>query len=266
MTIKHYFHLRPVFILLPLILLPLLSTPGNTSARDSGNVIIETEAGAVWFSRNDVRIPNEGGTKFDMIDLIGKDPYAYFRIRIGYHITDRHYIRGLFAPLEVSGTDELERDVFFNETTFAGATPTKGTYRFNTYRLTYRYTFYRTSPWTLGVGAAGLVRDAKIELEQSADDNDGELSDRDTDLGFVPLIHFMARRELSDRISVTLDLETLGSLQGRATDVSLMLDYSLRDRIVLSAGYRLLEGGADVDDVYNFSWINYGAAGLTIQL
>ncbi len=45
-----------------------------------------------------------------------------------------------------------------------------------------------------------------------------------------------------------------------------MLDYSLRDRIVLSAGYRLLEGGADVDDVYNFSWINYGAAGLTIQL
>ena len=36
MTIKHYFHLRPGFILMPLILLPLLSAPGNTSARDSG--------------------------------------------------------------------------------------------------------------------------------------------------------------------------------------------------------------------------------------
>lgn len=260
------FHFQPISAILLLLIILLLTAPGNISAQDSGTAIIEAETGAVWFSRNDVRIPNEGGTKFDMIDLIGKGPSAYFRIRIGYHFSDRHYVRGLFAPLEVSGTAELDRDVFFNETTFASTTPTKGTYRFSTYRLTYRYTFYRTAPWTLGVGAAGLVRDAKIELEQNPIENGGDISDRDTDLGFVPLIHFMAKRDVSNRIAVTLDLETLGSLQGRATDLSLMMDYNVSDAVVLSAGYRLLEGGADVDQVYNFSWINYAVTGFSIRL
>jgi hypothetical protein len=34
----------------------------------------------------------------------------------------------------------------------------------------------------------------------------------------------------------------------------------------LKAGYRLLEGGADNDEVYNFALINYAAFGFLIDL
>ena len=37
----------------------------------------------------------------------------------------------------------------------------------------------------------------------------------------------------------------------------------LSDRLVLRAGYRILEGGADNDEVYNFSLFNYASAGIT---
>ena len=37
----------------------------------SQTISLEAETGVTWFSRNDVRIPNDGGTKFDMLELIG---------------------------------------------------------------------------------------------------------------------------------------------------------------------------------------------------
>lgn len=223
-------------------------------------IAIEGESGVVWFSRNDVRIPNEEGTKFNMMDLIGGNTAPYYRIRVNVGIGDRHLVRALYAPLAKTGTGRLNKDVFFQETNFRADIPTKGTYRFNTYRLTWRYTYYNQGRWQLGAGLAGLIRDAKVELEQD------ELSDNKTDLGFVPLLHFYAKRSLNDRLFFASDVETLGSLQGRATDLALTLNYQITRQWTLSAGYRLLEGGADVDEVYNFSWINYGLAAIAFNL
>jgi hypothetical protein len=45
---------------------------------------------------------------------------------------------------------------------------------------------------------------------------------------------------------------------GRALDLALKLRYDLTDRWSVGGGYRMLEGGVDSDDVYNFSWFNYG--------
>ena len=39
--------------------------------------------------------------------------------------------------------------------------------------------------------------------------------------------------------------------------------YRLSDRIGIRAGYRILEGGADNDEVYNFSLFNYASVGIT---
>ena len=36
------------------------------SSAPAGALRLHTEGGAVWFSRNDVRIPGEGGTRFDL--------------------------------------------------------------------------------------------------------------------------------------------------------------------------------------------------------
>ncbi len=239
------------------IIAAVITFSANKSAC-SQTVSISVETGGVWFSNNEVRIPNEGGTTFDMLEIIGSDASPYLRLYATVSLGDRHTVRALIAPLSKSGTGIFNEDIFFEETTFDAGVPIDGTYQFNTYRFTYRYTFYNRNNWKLGAGAAALIRDAKVELIQP------DRSDSNTDLGFVPLLHIYAERNLGERVSIVLDGESLAARQGRATDVSLTFNYSFSENWTTRAGYRLLEGGADVDDVYNFSWINFGLLAFQI--
>ncbi len=220
---------------------------------------VKLEGGGVWFTTNDVRIPNEGGTKFDMLDLIGTDINPYYRIYAYATLAERHTFRLLFAPLSVTGTGQLPMDTFFENATFSGNENIRGTYQFNNFRFTYRYTFLDNDSWTLGAGPAFLIRDAKVRLRQN------NLDEENTDLGFVPLIHLYTKKKFNDRLSLILDGETLFGPQGRATDVWLGLSYNVSDSFTLQSGYRILEGGADVDQVFNFSWINYVTVSATFR-
>ena len=42
--------------------------------------------------------------------------------------------------------------------------------------------------------------------------------------------------------------------------------FLLLDKVALRTGYRILEGGADNDEVYNFSLFNYMLVDLSITL
>jgi hypothetical protein len=239
------------------VLAGLLVIPERLAAQDFS---FDLETGGAWFSRNDVRIPNDGGTEFDMLELIGTSPVPYLRFRIEATFDDRHTVRLLFAPLRKVGSGAFDEEVIFEGTTYEPDLLVDGTYQFSTYRATYRYTFFDRSGWTLGAGASALIRDAEVRLVQ------GERSEANTDLGFVPLLHLYAARHIGDRTSVVFDAETLAGPQGRATDAALTLNVRMSDDWELNAGYRLLEGGADVDEVYNFSWINFGMIGLRVNL
>ncbi|AXJ00120.1 hypothetical protein CYPRO_0843 [Cyclonatronum proteinivorum] len=221
---------------------------------------LDIETGGFWFSRNDARIPGDTGTKFDLRDLTGTSPEPFIRLNLKLGFGDRHNVRLLFAPLAKTGTGQLSELVRFEDSEFAPSLPTEGTFRFNTYRATYRYDFFRNDRWEIGAGAAVLIRDAKIELTQ------GELNERNTDLGFVPLLHFRTSAFLTDRFTAVLDAEGLIAPQGRAFDVSLHADYRLSDAFSVFAGYRFLDGGADNDEVYSFAWINYLKAGLSFRI
>ncbi len=226
----------------------------------SQTISFEAETGNTWFSRNDVRIPNEGGTEFNMLGLIGTNGSEFYRLQANLTISDRHTIRVLAAPISRSGTGEFATPVNFEGRVFEAGVPVEGTYQFNTYRLTYRYIFFDRNNWKLGAGAAALIRDAKVELRQ------GGATETNTDLGFVPLIHLYAKRDLGNGISVTLDGETLAAQQGRATDAAIFAGYDFSRQWTLNIGYRVLEGGADVDEVYNFAWINFAFIGLRVDI
>ena len=105
------------------------------------------ETGSVWFARNDIRIPADDGTRFDMLDLTGSGPDPYIRLYALYEFNKRHSLRLNIAPLRVDGTGTLDKNVLFEGTTFASGVPTKGTYQFNTYRLTYRWMYHRGPNW-----------------------------------------------------------------------------------------------------------------------
>jgi hypothetical protein len=207
---------------------------------------VALETGAAWSSRNDVRIPSEGGTQFDLLELIGTGPDPYVRLHATWQLAPRHGLRLTLAPLEISGSGTLNQPVQFAGASFA-AGPTDATYMFNTYRLTYRYTMKETDEWLWRLGVTGLVRDAEIELRQ------GAVTAKDSDVGFVPLLHLSAERRLGERWRLLADFDGLASGQGRALDLAVTLGYDLNRDWFTEFGYRVLEGGADNDSVYSFA-------------
>lgn len=160
------------------------------------------------------------------------------------------------APLSISGTDLTDRVIDFAGERFAAGEPTRADYRFNTYRLTWRYRFHRGERWDWGAGAAVLVRDARIRLTQ------GNLSAEDDDLGFVPLLHAHGRYRLSDQTTLVMDFEGAWAPQGRAFDIGLRAERDFRNGWYGHFGVRTLEGGADNNDVYTFAWVHFAPIGL----
>jgi hypothetical protein len=228
-----------------------------TTAADAGTLSASLESGAVWFSRNDVRVPGDAGDEFDLMDLTGTGPDAHARATLSYAFNERHSLRLLYAPLEVEGTGTLEQATRFRNETFEPGIETRGIYKFNTYRLTYRYTFRPWAFWQWAIGGAILIRDAAITLDQ------GDLRETESNLGPVPLLHVHGERRLTDRLAAVVDVEGLGAPQGRAIDAAFTLNYELAENWSVSAGYRTLEGGADVDKVYTFAWLHYALLSVT---
>jgi hypothetical protein len=238
--------------------------PGPLAAQErpggGARLQIELEGGPAWQTRNDVRIPNDGGTRFSLDDLIGSGPFAAFRLEASYDFSRRHGLRAVLAPLTISGTGTLEQPVEFADESFAAGLTTDGSYRFNSYRLTYRYRFHDGARWRWYIGFTAKIRDAKVELEQ-----DGTRAS-DSNVGFVPLIHLAGQVRLGRNWRLTGDVDALAAPQGRAEDLALKLRYDPTARWSLAIGYRTLEGGADSDTVYTFAWFHYLVASVALRV
>jgi len=242
--------LAVICLLLTLPLLPqnLHAGPGEGASRFE----IEIEAGPVWQTLNDVQIPNtDEGTRFSLVDLVGRGPWPAPRLYFTWSMRPRHSVRLLAAPLSYTESGYFTAPVDFAGETFGAGVRTDATYQFNSYRITYAYRFHAGEHWRWWVGFTAKIRDAKIKLAQPG------TSSEKTDLGFVPLLHIRGAYRFSDRWSARLDLDALAGGPGRAEDLALKLDYRLSDRWSISGGYRTVEGGADVEEVYNFAWLHY---------
>ena len=208
------------------------------------------EGGPVWLARNDAALPGDVGTRFGLDEVTGSGPFAWSRITVTVPWGARHEVRVLFAPLDIQETGTLDRDVRFRGRTFAAGVPTRATYRFDSWRATYRYLLACGRDWSLKVGGTLKVRDAEIALEQ------GGVRERKLDLGLVPLVHLAFEKRLARRWRLRAELDGLAAPQGRAFDGALTLLHDATDRWSIGLGYRTLEGGADNDDVYTFAWLH----------
>lgn len=222
-------------------------------AQTGSGVVIE--GGAVWQSRNVARIPNStAGSKFSLRDLQGGGAEAAWRVDATWQIAERHHLRAMYAPYSISRTGTPASALQFDGVTFAVGEPTRIHYRFDSYRLSYRYRFHHGGEWTWWGGATLKVRDASIGLSQvgaeAAYDNTGR----------VPLLSLAGYRRLGDRWTLVLDADGLLAPQGRAFDIALKARYALGERLSLGLGVRTLEGGADNDNVYTFAWQHYAFA------
>lgn len=238
------------------LLLGLCTTSTSGWADSSGSrLTIGLEAGGVRFARNDVRLPGDTGTRFDMTELTGANAGPLARLNVHWRVASRHELRFALAPLAVSGTGMLEQEATFDDTTFPAGS-TEGSYQFSAYKLTYRYALPERGRWRLGVGFTAVIRDAKIELRQGAS------VATNTNVGFVPALHLSGDYRLSDRWSFRFDIDGLAGGPGRLLDLGAKLDFSLTESWQIGGGYRTVEGGADTDDLFTFAWINYALLDL----
>lgn len=220
---------------------------------------VDLESGAVFSGYNDVRIPGDTGTLFSLSEDLDPETSVFFRARLHYAVSDRTDLSILIAPLEIHAGGRVGEDIYFEGKTFPAGEPLDATYRFNSYRLTYRYDFYETPGVEFGVGLTAKIRDAEIRL------TGGNIESEKSNVGFVPLVNFRLLWALGRRLSLLVDGDALAAPQGRAEDVLAALQYRISEGLAIKAGYRILEGGADNDEVYNFALLNYAVVGLVLQ-
>ncbi len=219
----------------------------------------EWETGVVTATRNDVRIPGSDGTSLSLVDDLSASAGPAFRVRAGLRLGERHLITALYAPLRLSAEGTLERDVDFAGRAFDAGQPVHAVYRFDSYRLTYRYSFFRQDEFELAAGFTGKIRDAEIALH-------GSTTGRKTNTGFVPLVNLHAEwRPHGGSWGILFDADALAAPQGRAEDVLVAVAWTAREGVELYGGYRTVEGGADNDEVYNFAWLHYGVLGARVR-
>lgn len=219
---------------------------------------LEGELGPVWQSLNNVQIPGKTGTRFNLKDF-GSGPFLAGRIYVGYDWTEKSEFRGLFAPLSIRGSKTLTTDLSFQDQVFTSGQTIQSLYRFNSYRMTYRYRLLKTPDWRFWIGFTAKIRDAEIALSREA------ITASKKDLGFVPLLHLRLLYQASDKLSFDLEADALAAPQGRAEDVVLRARYELAPQWIANLGYRILEGGADNDRVYAFAFLHYLVAGLEVR-
>lgn len=220
---------------------------------------LDFENGLATSGYNDVQIPRDTGTLFSLTDDLNTDSAYFFRIRFGYRWKSKHNLSIFAAPLTLKATGKIDKEIVFFEETFPPNIPLNAQYTFNSFRLTYRFDFVRKRKWQVGIGLTAKIRDAIVKVEG------GGKSSKKTNVGFVPLLNFRVLWQFHKDWGLLCEGDAAVAAQGRAEDVLLALQYSLNEKVHLRAGYRIIEGGADVEEVYNFSLIHFLSAGVTIS-
>lgn len=212
---------------------------------------VDLETGLAVSGYNNVRIPGSTGTKFSLSRDLDIDQTIFWRARFSRMFGDKHSLSLLIAPLAFNAEGRVEKVLKFAGGEFAANTFVRAKYRFDSYRGTYRYDFYRRDRLRLGIGFTGKIRDASISVEGG-----GQRFEK-TNTGFVPLINFRAQWAISSHFGALLEGDALAAPQGRAEDVLVALTIGTSKNLRFKIGYRLLEGGADNDEVYTFALVHY---------
>lgn len=212
---------------------------------------VDLESGLAISGYNNVRIPGNTGTMFSLSRDLDIEQTVFWRARFSRKLGEGHNISLLISPLTFNAEGKLANDLEFAGGEFAANTLVMAKYRFDSYRITYRYDFYRRNKLLLGIGFTGKIRDAAISI-----DGGGQRSEK-TNTGFVPLINLRVQWAINSHFGAVLDADALAAPQGRAEDVLMSFTASLSENLQFKIGYRLLEGGADNDEVYTFALVNY---------
>jgi hypothetical protein len=216
---------------------------------------VELEAGPVWQLRNDFAVPGTTGT---LVRLEEQGPFVSARATLLWRVSDRWTVRVLAAPLSTESDFTPAEDIAFEDATFEAGVPLRADYRFDSYRVSGIYNFPSAGRWSFRLGGTLKLRDAEITL------SDGGRVESKSNTGLVPLLYGAARATINDRLALDFEADAAAAPQGRAIDALARLEIRTTETVMIFAGARVLDGGADNDEVYSFGQFVYAVAGARI--
>lgn len=220
-------------------------------------IVVDLEAVSAWQDRNAVQSPNTAAsTRFAFDAVTGSGPFLAPRLQVSIPFGARQEWRLLAAPLSVDEQGALQAPVVFEGARFA-AGGVRGKYRFDSWRVTWRYHWIDRPDLSVKLGFTAKIRDASIELQQ------GALAARKDNTGFVPLLHAAIERPLGTNWTLQADIDALAGGPGYAIDAGARLVRELGNGWSASLGLRWLDGGADNAEVYAFATFTSATIGIS---
>ena len=125
----------------------------------------DAEFGPSFNTRNNVRYSNDENTTANLVDTPhqpGTGQTAFLRLRTSYTMNDRHTTSGLYAPLTFKSSGSFSKPIKFCNSIYTQNDVTDVSYKFNSYRLTYRYRIVDREK--IEFGLAGKIRGARLSL------------------------------------------------------------------------------------------------------
>jgi hypothetical protein len=172
---------------------------GGASLAGQGQPVqadFEMEFGAIKLLSHSYRVGSEasGATNFDFVNQGGQEIlFPFERLSAAVTFNSRHELGFLYQPLELMTEVDFPSAVRIDGKDFSG--PTRMTYGFPFYRLTYQYRFLSNGKAWLAAGGAVQLRNASIRFESLAGAPSPKLA-VSQNLGVVPALAFSGRTGL----------------------------------------------------------------------
>ena len=231
----------------------------NANLAANAQTFVNLESGAFFTNINDIRY-GSNGTLFSLKNDFQTPLSPFLRLRIGFLTVEKNHFSMLFAPLKIVETGTLANDILFDGNNFKANMPIEAVYMFNSYRFTYNRRIISKDNFNFGLGLSAKIRDAGVSLKNS------ELFKENFNVGFAPLINLIANWDISQKMGVNFFGEGIAASKGRAIDISLSGRYTFSESLQGNFGYRLLEGGANGTDRYNFIQLHFIFASLNYSI
>ena len=246
-------HLNSKLVFLSKYLILLICLNSNLNA--NAQAFVNLELGAFYTNINDIRNGNNG-TLLSLKNDFNTPVSPFLRLRAGYLLNGKNHFSLLYAPLKITETGTIEKDILFDGKNFKANIPIEVVYKFNSYRFTYNRIIISKDNFKFGLGLSAKIRDAGFSLKNK------EFISENFSIGFAPLVNLLANWNISQKMGVDFFVEGIAASNGRAIDLSLSGRYSLTKNLQGNMGYRLLEGGANGSYRYNFIQLHFIFASL----
>ena len=227
----------------------------NVNLAANAQTFVNLESGAFFTNINDIRY-GSNGTLFSLKNDFQTPISPFFRLRVGCLSNGKDHFSFLYAPLKIVETGTIENDILFDGKNFKANILTEVVYKFNSYRFTYNRSVIHKDNFKFGIGLSAKIRDAGVSLKNSA------LLSENFTVGFAPLINLITNWDITPKMGVDFFGEGIAASKGRAIDLSLSGRYSFTKTLQGNIGYRLLEGGANGTNGYNFIQLHFIFASL----